>query len=264
VIEAKPPPRLADIAAIQEPDLRVFAITPASTRVFQAAGAWDLMASVRAPAFRNMQVWDALGPGYVRFDAGGAGAGALGHIVENRVLQSALYERLLGHAQTGRVELACPATITRIRLPATANEPAFPGPVGKYDTGWGPAAPSSAGSAGSTQRPAPGPGSSGGADVLPPHALAEVVLADGRTLRTRLLVGADGATSRVRDAARIGTWGWDYDQRGVVATIVTPEANDTAWQRFLPNGPVAVLPVSGVVGGGRRPRAAAMVVAACA
>lgn len=48
---------------------------------------------------------------------------------------------------------------------------------------------------------------------------------------------------RVRAAAGLRTIGWGYDQRGVVATVTTsPAANDTAWQRFLPEGPLALLP----------------------
>lgn len=58
-------------------------------------------------------------------------------------------------------------------------------------------------------------------------------------------MGADGAQSAVRAAARIGTYGWDYDQRAVVATVETDTPHSTAWQRFLPEGPVAVLPLWG-------------------
>jgi ubiquinone biosynthesis monooxygenase Coq6 len=60
-----------------------------------------------------------------------------------------------------------------------------------------------------------------------------------------LVVAADGAQSRVRQAAAIGTWGWDYDQRGLVTTVRTDRMHSTAWQRFLPNGPVALLPLDG-------------------
>ncbi|KAJ3190354.1 putative ubiquinone biosynthesis monooxygenase [Gaertneriomyces sp. JEL0708] len=73
-----------------------------------------------------------------------------------------------------------------------------------------------------------------------------VHLEDGSIIRARLLVGADGANSKVRTFANIDSQGWDYKQSGLVATLdVEGEVeNDTAWQRFLPSGPVALLPLS--------------------
>jgi ubiquinone biosynthesis monooxygenase Coq6 len=66
-----------------------------------------------------------------------------------------------------------------------------------------------------------------------------------RRIAARLLIGADGPNSLVRKFAKIDTRGWSYDRMGVVATVkcepswITP----TAWQRFLPTGPIAHLPV---------------------
>lgn len=71
----------------------------------------------------------------------------------------------------------------------------------------------------------------------------QVKLSDGTVLNARLLVGADGPQSIVRNSADIGTSGWDYDQRAVVANIQINRESDTAYQRFLPLGPVAMLPV---------------------
>jgi 2-polyprenyl-6-methoxyphenol hydroxylase-like FAD-dependent oxidoreductase len=56
-------------------------------------------------------------------------------------------------------------------------------------------------------------------------------------------VGADGAASQVRNFAGIPTVGWDYNQKGIVATVEHDSPNTTAWQRFLPSGPIALLPV---------------------
>lgn len=71
-----------------------------------------------------------------------------------------------------------------------------------------------------------------------------VRLSDGRELTARLLVGADGAQSKVRQWAGIETGGWSYDQKGVVANVRTAESHqETAWQRFLPTGPLAFLPL---------------------
>ena len=69
-------------------------------------------------------------------------------------------------------------------------------------------------------------------------------LADGRRLSCRLLVGADGGNSLVRRDAGIAAAGWSYEQRAVVATVATEQPHaDTAWQRFLPTGPLAFLPL---------------------
>lgn len=73
---------------------------------------------------------------------------------------------------------------------------------------------------------------------------AIVTLADGRRLQTRLVVGADGARSWVREQAHIRATGWPYDQHAVTATIRTSRSHQHAcWQRFLPDGPLAFLPL---------------------
>lgn len=72
-----------------------------------------------------------------------------------------------------------------------------------------------------------------------------IALADGREFRAALVIGADGAESPVRTQAGIGVRGWDYEQRAVV-THLRPECGhrDTAWQRFLDTGPLALLPLA--------------------
>ncbi|HOB60999.1 MAG TPA: UbiH/UbiF/VisC/COQ6 family ubiquinone biosynthesis hydroxylase [Candidatus Competibacteraceae bacterium] len=174
-----------------EPDIRVSAINRASQRIFAAVGAWDGMAAWRIGPFRDMRVWDATGPGQIHFDSAHIGEALLGWIIENRVIQFALLERL---QQRPTVELFHPVTL----------ESAEPAP----DGGW------------------------------------QVRLSDGRTLSARLLVGADGAQSKVRQLAGIDTGGWGYDQKAVVAHVRTAEPHqETAWQRFLPTGPLAFLPL---------------------
>ena len=81
-------------------------------------------------------------------------------------------------------------------------------------------------------------------DTTSSVAMPEVTLEDGRKLKTRLLVGADGAQSMVRTSANIGVSSSDYNQRAVVAALATDRRSDTAYQRFLPLGPLAMLPVS--------------------
>jgi len=68
-------------------------------------------------------------------------------------------------------------------------------------------------------------------------------LSDGTRLDARLAIAADGAASALRRSAGIEVSDHDYDQRGVVAFIETEQPHAlTAWQRFLPTGPLAVLP----------------------
>jgi 2-octaprenylphenol hydroxylase len=137
-----------------------------------------------------MFVWDGGGGGAIEFDADDIGVPFLGHIVENRVVQIALLERI------------CADPAIDVISPAAA--------------------------AGST---------------VEPEGVA-LRLEDGRALRTRLLVGADGRDSRVRAFAGIATRGWAYDQQALVATVATARHHeDTAWQRFLPGGPLAFLPL---------------------
>jgi len=74
---------------------------------------------------------------------------------------------------------------------------------------------------------------------------AVVTLADGTTLRTGLVVAAEGADSPLREAGGIAANLRDYHQRGVVAFLRTERSHaDIAWQRFLPEGPLALLPVA--------------------
>ena len=73
---------------------------------------------------------------------------------------------------------------------------------------------------------------------------ATVTLQDGRTLRAKLLVGADGAQSRARELAGIAVRRFPFEQKGIVANVVTGKPHaEIARQRFLPAGPLAFLPL---------------------
>jgi 2-octaprenylphenol hydroxylase len=73
---------------------RVSALSAASQRILERLGVWDGIAARRASPYRDMQVWDGSGTGSVHFSAASVHAEVLGHIVENRVVQDALLERL--------------------------------------------------------------------------------------------------------------------------------------------------------------------------
>ena len=71
-----------------------------------------------------------------------------------------------------------------------------------------------------------------------------LTLDDGSKIQAGLLVGADGSRSQVREAAGIEARREDYEQHAVVATVHAELGNrDTAWQRFMPQGPLALLPM---------------------
>jgi 2-octaprenylphenol hydroxylase len=73
---------------------------------------------------------------------------------------------------------------------------------------------------------------------------ARVVLADGRRISCQLVIGADGGQSVARKLAGIGRAGGPYGQTAIVAHLQTTQPHrETAWQRFLPSGPLALLPL---------------------
>lgn len=76
--------------------------------------------------------------------------------------------------------------------------------------------------------------------------------ATGRRVRARLVVAADGADSQLRRLAGIDAEVHDYGQSGVVAFVDSERSHQaTCWQRFLPSGPLAFLPVAEGDHGGR-------------
>jgi len=174
-------------------DLRVSAVSRASQRILQAIDAWAALAPEHLSAYSDMVVWDAdgrpRGAGSLHFAAGELGEPNLGHIVENRRLQWAIYESAA--FRNG-------VTLLQGELSALTLEDE--------------------------------------------HAV--VGLADGREVRAVLVIGADGAASASRRLAGIETTGWDYEQSALVTHVRTEHPHQhTAWQRFLPAGPIAFLPL---------------------
>lgn len=70
-------------------------------------------------------------------------------------------------------------------------------------------------------------------------------LASGKMIDTKLLIGADGANSSLRQQMGIASPVTFYQQKAIVAVVKTALPHQaTAWQRFLPTGPLAFLPLS--------------------
>lgn len=93
------------------------------------------------------------------------------------------------------------------------------------------------------------------ATLLAPASVAELErdgggvtarLVDGRTVKARLAVAADGRASPTRVAAGIGITRWDYRQSAIACTVehALPHRG-VAHERFLPSGPFAILPLAG-------------------
>lgn len=101
VIEDAPPP---EFAPDQPHDLRVSAVSIASSSILKTVGAWRGIVARRLCPFRRMRVWEDKGD--VEFHSEDINEPLLGHIVENRIIQLALLERLRDFRN---VTLLCPA-----------------------------------------------------------------------------------------------------------------------------------------------------------
>ncbi|PON47947.1 Ubiquinone biosynthesis hydroxylase UbiH/COQ [Trema orientale] len=189
------------------PDPRVSTVTPATISFFKDIGAWKYVEEHRHAYFDKMQVWDYTGLGYTRYNARDANKDVLGCVVENKVLLSSL----LSCIQSTDIQ----KTIYPSRLMTLHRNSSSMG-VGSTSSGslsyeWG-------------------------------HPV-KLDLTDGGSLCAKLVVGADGSKSRVRELAGFTTTGWNYSQNAVICTVEHSVENQCAWQRFLPAGPIALLPI---------------------
>lgn len=191
LIESSPPEPFSED---QPHDLRVSALSIASKTILDTVGAWQGVETRRSCPFRRMRVWETAGD--TEFCSDDIGQPALGYIVENRVTQLALLERLQDFANVERI---------------------FQVPVKTID--------------------------------YRPDRPTDLELADGRLLSAKVLVAADGGQSRVRQTVGLGVTSWDYKQHALVIYIETAYGQqDITWQRFVPTGPQAFLPLTGPYG----------------
>ncbi len=85
-----------------------------------------------------------------------------------------------------------------------------------------------------------------GIELGPDHAIARLQSDNGeQSLTCKLLVAADGANSDVRDLMGISAQKRAYAQRAVIGNLLPEKSlNHRAFERFTPQGPLAILPVA--------------------
>ncbi|WP_053146113.1 FAD-dependent oxidoreductase, partial [Erwinia billingiae] len=185
VLEQQEP---AEFDASSNPDVRISAIGAASVALLKQLDVWPLIQRMRCTPYRKLETWE-WHTAQVSFDAQSLGLPELGYMVENSVLQRALWQRL----QQQGVELISPARLQAMQ----------PG-----NGGW------------------------------------QLTLENGDRLLTKLVVGADGANSQVRQLAGMGIRGWNYAQSCMLISVrCEQDAGDCTWQQFTPDGPRAFLPL---------------------
>ncbi|THX11720.1 ubiquinone biosynthesis hydrox [Aureobasidium pullulans] len=189
---------------------RCSSLTPGSVKFLNEIGAWNHIATSRVQPYQAMQVWDGVSGSSISFDPSTTSStvpDTVATMTENTNLTSALLARL---GTLPPIDIMDKTRVEGIELGKETE---------KMDLSNWPV----------------------------------VSLNNSRKLAARLLIGADGANSPVRTFAGIPSRGWDYNRHGVVATVQVEGANwgahgpRTAYQRFLPTGPVALLPLPGNV-----------------
>jgi len=185
VLEKQQPASFVADSAI---DLRVSSLNLRSERWLATLGAWQHVQQMRLCPYQFLQAGE--GNATVRFAASEIDETHLGHIIENNVVQLALWQQFNEQVQV----------ITDTQIVALQQS----------------------------------------------DSSVSVTLSDDRILTAKLLIGADGAHSVVRQLAGIGTQGWQYQQACLVAYVDTPyPQQDITWQQFYPSGPRAFLPLPG-------------------
>ncbi|MGK2889510.1 MAG: 3-demethoxyubiquinol 3-hydroxylase [Candidatus Malihini olakiniferum] len=191
VLEQMAPPAFLSDSA---PDIRVSALGYASVSLLKSLGVWSGVELMRCTPYRRLETWE-WDDARVAFNAADVHLPELGFMVENRVLQLALWQCL---AEQQKCDIYCPAQIQSMT---------------RASAYW----------------------------QLKPET--------GEALNAPLVIGADGANSRVRQWAGIGINGWQYRQSCMLIAVDTQQPQqDCTWQQFTPQGPRAFLPLFGYWG----------------
>jgi 2-octaprenyl-6-methoxyphenol hydroxylase len=174
-------------------DERTTALSNGSRRILEAIGVWSALDAAATP-IAKIHVSDQGRFGFARIDAREQGLKAMGYVVANRALGSALWSRL----SSQETKVFCPAVLSGL----TANDESV-----KIEF------------------------AESGAKIA---------------IDAKLIVAADGAQSVVRSAFGVAAEVRDYGQTAVITTVLPQRFHDNvAYERFTPEGPLALLPLDG-------------------
>lgn len=108
-----------EITSVNDADKRVSALNHASEKFLRHIGAWSNINPARLSPYDKMRVWDGIGTGHIQFDAIEMGETHLGHIVENRITNTALMQVLQAQKNT---QIFAPCTVESIDSDASQGE----------------------------------------------------------------------------------------------------------------------------------------------
>jgi 2-octaprenyl-6-methoxyphenol hydroxylase len=167
--------------------------------------------------------------GFARLNASEQGIDAFGYVVTNRVIGAALWAKL---AAAQGITLRAPAHPEDIQITADAVRLTVVDDRGASRAN------------DSQQRVDVRRESQNGGTAVDAGSKCDGGNGVREEIRARLIIAADGAHSSVRAAAGIGATVEDYEQVAIAANLVTDRPHDgTAYERFTPSGPLALLPL---------------------
>lgn len=108
----------AAFAPQSAPDVRISAISRASVELLEQLGAWQHVKAMRSAPYRQLETWEEPESNVV-FDAQSLGLPELGFMVENRVLQLALWQECEKYSN---LDLVCPARLINLYQPKSQEE----------------------------------------------------------------------------------------------------------------------------------------------
>ncbi|MGP1939120.1 MAG: FAD-dependent monooxygenase [Arsenophonus sp. ET-DL9-MAG3] len=97
--------------SLERPDLRVSMISCTSVELLKQLGAWNSVLNMRATPYRRLEAWEKENSNLI-FEANNLGLSELGYVVENRILQLALWEQFI---QYPNLILLCPTKLSTIQ-----------------------------------------------------------------------------------------------------------------------------------------------------
>ncbi|KAF4610564.1 hypothetical protein D9613_006875 [Agrocybe pediades] len=183
---------------------RVSSLTNASYAFLQDIGCWEHVDEARTCAVEQMQVWDGISEARIEFNANEMSS-PIGRTGMARLTENLNLQRALLRQLDNIPEVQI---MQKTKVTSIEHDT-------EHHGGW-----------------------------------PLIRLDNDQILRARLLIGADGFNSPVRKFANISSFGWSYDTQAIVATLshmprgAFEGPNTVAYQRFLPTGPIAFLPLT--------------------